>query len=78
VARDLARIQISKEHSSAICAEIGDRLRIVLSKLPPVSPDLARLMARLSELDEHDSPSIASSIDEISSADPLLNEITHI
>jgi hypothetical protein len=61
-------IRISEEHSSAICAEVGDRLRIALSKLPPVSPELARLMARLSELDEHDSPSIVPSIDEASSA----------
>ena len=78
MARDLARIQISEEHSSAICAEIGDRLRIALSKLAPVSPNLARLMTRLSELDEHASPSIVPSIDEISSADPPLNEIMHI
>jgi hypothetical protein len=61
-------IRISEEHSSAICAEIGDRLRIALRKLPPVSPSLAKVMARLGELDEHDSPSIVPSIDETSSA----------
>jgi hypothetical protein len=68
VARDPATILIGEEHSSAICAEIGDRLRIALRELAPVSPDLARLIARLGELDEHDSPSIVPSIDEISSA----------
>jgi hypothetical protein len=29
---DLARIQIDEEHSRAICAEIGDRLRIALGE----------------------------------------------
>ena len=78
VARDPAKIHISEEHSRAICEEIGDRLRIALSKLPPASPNLAKLMTRLGELDQHDSPSIVPSIDEIASADPPLNEITHI
>ncbi len=73
-----ARIQISEEHSRAICEEIGDRLRIALNKLPPASPDLARLIARLGELDEQDSPSIVPSIDEISATDFSLNEITPI
>ena len=68
MARNPATIQISEEHSSAICAEIGDRLRIALSDLPPVPPNLARLIARLGELDEHDSPSIVPSIDETSPA----------
>ena len=66
MARDPATIQISEEHSSAICAEIGDRLRIALNDLPPVPPNLARLMARLSELDEQESPSIVPSIDKTS------------
>jgi hypothetical protein len=78
VARDPAKIQISEEHSSAICAEIGDRLRIALNRLAPVSSDLARLITRLGELDEHHSPSIVPSIDEISSEGAPLNEITHV
>ena len=73
VAKNLAAIQISEEHSSAICAEIGDRLRIALSDLPPVPPNLARLMARLSELDEHDSPSIVPSIEETSARVELID-----
>jgi len=67
VATDIAKVWITEEHSHAICAEIGDRLRISLNLLPPASPRLANVMARLSELDEQDSPSIVPSIDELSS-----------
>ena len=59
----LANIQIDEEHSRAICEEIGDRLRIALGGPPPASPVLDRLVARLIELDEHDSPSIVPAID---------------
>jgi hypothetical protein len=60
------KIQIDEEHSRAICAEIGDRLRIALGDPLPIPPDLARLIARLGELDEHNSPSIAPSIEGVS------------
>jgi len=62
----LASIQIDEEHSRAICAEIGDRLRIALGASPPTPPDLARLVARLDELEHHDSPSIVPSVENIS------------
>ena len=62
----LASIQIDEEHSLAICAEIGDRLRIALGASPPMPPDLARLIARLDELEHHDSPSIVPSAENIS------------
>ena len=62
----LASIQIDEEHSRAICAEIGDRLRIALGAAPPMPPDLARLVARLDELEHHDSPSIVPSVENIS------------
>ena len=62
----LASIQIDEEHSRAICAEIGDRLRIALGVPPPIPPDLARLIARLGELEHHDLPSIVPSVEEIS------------
>lgn len=67
MATDIAKVWITEEHSHAICAEIGDRLRIALNWLPPASPRLADMMARLSELDDHDSPSIVPSMDEFSS-----------
>ena len=67
MATDIAKIWITEEHSHAICAEIGDRLRIALNWLPPASPRLADVMARLGELDENDSPSIVPSIEELSS-----------
>jgi hypothetical protein len=56
-------IQIDEEHCRAICAEIGDRLRIALGRSLPIPPNLARLIARLGELDEHDSPSIVPSME---------------
>ena len=62
----LASIQIDEEHSRAICAEIGDRLRIALGASPPMPPDLARLVARLDEPEHHDSPSIVPSVENIS------------
>lgn len=67
MATDIAKVWITEEHSHAICAEIGDRLRFSLNWLPPASPRLADVMARLAELDENDSPSIVPSIEELSS-----------
>lgn len=67
MATDIAKVWITEEHSHAICAEIGDRLRISLNWLPPASPRLADVMARLAELDENGSPSIVPSIEELSS-----------
>ena len=64
--RRLANIQMDEEHSRAICAEIGDRLRIALGASPPIPPHLARLIARLDELDHHDSPSIVPSVENVS------------
>ena len=68
VATDLARVRITEEHSRAICAEIGDRLRVALGQADPISPDLSRLIARLGELDEHDAPSIVPEIEELAPA----------
>lgn len=60
----LANIRIDEEHSRAICEEIGDRLRVALGGPLPASPVLDSLIARLIELDEHDSPSIVPDIDD--------------
>jgi hypothetical protein len=62
----LANITIDEEHSRAICEEIGDRLRVALDGPLPASPILDRLIARLIELDDHDSPSIVPAIDSAS------------
>jgi hypothetical protein len=51
-------IQIDHNHSRAICAEIGERLRFALPQSQPFSPRLAILMERLQELDAQDAPSI--------------------
>ena len=53
--------QINEIHCQAICQEIGERLRFELRVSPPMSPKLVRLLARLPELDHHDSPSIVPS-----------------
>jgi hypothetical protein len=51
-------------HCRAICDEIGDRLRYCLAQeVPEIPLYLRRLIDRLSELDQHVSPSIVPSID---------------
>ena len=59
----LANIQMDEEHVRTICAEIGDRLRIAPGEPLPTPPNLARLINRLSELDDHGSPSIVPSME---------------
>ena len=71
----LANIQMDEEHSRAICAEIGDRLRIALGAPAPIPPNLARLIARLDELDEHDSSSIVPSFESVRVSPPF-REVT--
>ena len=56
-------IAIDETHSLAICTEIGERLRSVLDVNAPLPASLAVLVARLSELDFHESPSIVPAID---------------
>jgi hypothetical protein len=60
----LAKIRMDEEHSRAICAEIGDRLRTALRNSTPMPPHLANLVVRLSELDGYDSPSIVPSLED--------------
>jgi len=52
-------VQIERKHSYAICAEIGERLRLELNVNQPMPPRLSKLLERLPELDQHDAPSIA-------------------
>jgi hypothetical protein len=59
-----ADIQIDEMHCEAIRQEIGERLRIELRGNAPMPLSLVRLIARLPELDHHDSPSIVPSLDD--------------
>jgi hypothetical protein len=52
-------VQIERKHSYAICAEIGERLRLELNVSQSIPPGLSKLVERLRELDQHDAPSIA-------------------
>jgi superfamily II helicase len=60
-------LSLDEHHCRAICDEIGDRLRYYLAQeVAEISPNLRRLMDRLSELDQpvqYLSPSIVPSID---------------
>jgi hypothetical protein len=52
-------MDVEPKHNQAIRDEIGDRLRVLLSRDPPaVSPRLRTLLRRFDEAD-HDSPSIS-------------------
>ena len=50
-------VDIKDDQSRAICAEIGLRLRSVLTKTQPMPPHLSQLVARLGELDRYQAPS---------------------
>lgn len=52
-------IQIDRSHSSAICDEIGERLRISLGQ-SPLPLMLQRKLQKLRELDHYAATSIAS------------------
>jgi hypothetical protein len=52
-------VQIERQHSYAICAEIGERLRLELNVSRPLPLSLSKLVERLPELDQHNVPSIA-------------------
>ena len=67
-----ACIQIDEMHCRAIRQEIGERLRFELKLSPPMSLKLVRLLARLPELDHHDSPSIVPSDED---ADRVVEEL---
>jgi hypothetical protein len=56
-------ILIDETHSIAICTEIGERLRSVFNVSAPIPAKLAALVARLDELEFHESPSIAPTIE---------------
>jgi hypothetical protein len=58
-------LQLNSEHCQAICAEVGERLRILLDReTSALPPRLRSLLDRLAELD-HDAPSIAPALDDM-------------
>ena len=59
-------ITIDRTHCNAICEEIGDRLRIALSReSPPLPKNLKLLLDQFRELDCEDAPSIIPSTNEL-------------
>lgn len=69
--QEAARLALDSKHSRAICEEIGERLRIVLSReVSDIPPYLLRLVERLAELEHVTAPSIVPSIDDINSGVP--------
>jgi hypothetical protein len=56
-------LTLNEEHCRAICLEIGERLRFAMGENLPMPRNLSRLMDRLKELDQTDSPSIVPSIE---------------
>lgn len=63
MSKHFANVSIDEIHSMAICTEIGERLRSVLSESSPIPAKLAVLLARLGELDFCESPSIISFVE---------------
>jgi hypothetical protein len=68
-AQDAAGLAFDSKHSRAICDEIGERLRIVLSReASEIIPScLLRLVERLAELERVPAPSIVPSTDDVNS-----------
>jgi hypothetical protein len=63
-----AVLQIDASHARAVCDEIGERLRGMLTRQvnEALPPRLQYLMEQLAKVDEQPSPSIVPSLDEIS------------
>jgi hypothetical protein len=69
-----SNLHIDSTHCRAICDEIGERLRAMLSRQSPALPlHLQLLMDRLVEQDQQASPSIAPAMDDMvwQKADPI-------
>jgi hypothetical protein len=60
-------MRIDAEHSQAICAEIGDRLREILRRdaTGELPPRLQHLMKRLAEADQETAPSLVPSLEDM-------------
>jgi hypothetical protein len=56
------QLALNEEHCRAIWQEIGERLRFAIGENLPIPRNLSRLMDRLKDLDQQNSPSIVPSI----------------
>lgn len=63
MSKNLDGISIDGTHSMAICTEIGERLQLALPQNTALPTKLAALLARLDELDVHQSPSIIPTLE---------------
>ena len=63
MSKNNANVSIDETHSMAICTEIGERLRWEFKDSGPMPLKLTVLLARVSELDFHESPSMVPSMD---------------
>ena len=52
-------LQIDPVHTRAIMKEVAERLRLMLEQQPEPGSSLQKLISRLPELDDDDSPPIA-------------------
>lgn len=68
-AQDAAGLVFDSKHSRAICDEIGERLRIVLSReVSDIPLYLLRLDERLAQLERVTAPSIVPSTDDMNTS----------
>jgi hypothetical protein len=75
--QDTGGLAFDSKHSRAICDEIGERLRIVLSReVPEIPASLFRLVEQLAEFERVSAPSIVPSTDYINSG-TLGNALRH-
>jgi hypothetical protein len=67
LARTGVNKRIDAEHSQAICAEVGDRLREILRRdaTGELPPRLQHLMKRLAEADQESAPSLVPSLEDM-------------
>jgi hypothetical protein len=69
--QDYAGLGFDYTHSRAICDEIGERLRDVLSReVSEIPAHLCRLVERLAELERVPAPSIVPSTDDMNTGIP--------
>jgi hypothetical protein len=80
--RNARALMLDHKHCRAICDEVGDRLRYALNQeTPEIPPRLLALIDQLARLENGDpvpsspSPSIAPSIDEMTSGLPQAERV---
>ena len=77
-ASDAAMVALDSTHSRAVCDEIGERLRAVLTRDATEIPShLRRLVDRLAELERVPAPSIVPEIDDMHAGIPAAARAAH-